>query len=244
MTLIGKILVLLNVALSLALAIWALGVYTQRVDWSSEKGDFLHAQGELAKRRERLAPKSGYGLWDELTASESRWRASSRLYKFFEPLRASNDAWFKAQYEALKADKPDPIKVPTYKDGQLVFDPQFFGRLVLADAKDKNGQPLRGLAGYVREYNEKQVGIKLAMDELDKWIKEDSDLTAKLSGEGSLRQRIDQEDEKRRRIVAEQDYLKPLLVNSLVEGELLLKRQNALEVRIKELGRVGVASSR
>jgi hypothetical protein len=57
-----------------------------------------------------------------------------------------------------------------------------------------------------------------------------------------LRQRIEDEKVKVKLADEEQAILKPLLVNTAVEAELILRRREMLEQRIKELTGVGVAS--
>src|SRR5437588_3739135 len=54
MTMFGKILVLVNVAFSVAMAAWALGIYTQRIDYSTPKATAERQAGEIAQRQEQI----------------------------------------------------------------------------------------------------------------------------------------------------------------------------------------------
>src|SRR5262249_20515106 len=71
---------------------------------------------------------------------------------------------------------------------------------------------------------------------------QDADVTSKITEQRAL---LFQEQEKRERVLAEQEYLKPLLVNTAVESDLLTKRLTALRTRVDELKKsAGIASSR
>src|SRR5438132_179081 len=54
MTKLAKILIFVTVALSVAMAAWALGVYTNYIDWSATKATGDRQAGELAKRIDRI----------------------------------------------------------------------------------------------------------------------------------------------------------------------------------------------
>jgi hypothetical protein len=271
MTLIGKLLVLLTVALSVTMAFWAFGVYTQRIEWAG-KVSGAAAHDELTKRRERIKPQqsTGYGLQDSVAAAEARWKVSAQNLTGIEPLRAQNKKWYGEQLTLL-VKGPGPVKTADYKDGRLVFDPNTI-RPVLVDAKDKAGQPLQNRDFYVDKYNERKDQIATAMDEIGKWMKPEvwealpkrdgridvdeavkqikpGDLAGLLITDADVTQEITrlrvllvQEQDKRARVLAEIEYLKPQLVNSAVESELLEKRQASLKARIEELKAVGVAA--
>jgi hypothetical protein len=242
MTRLGKILVFLNLALSLAMAFWALGVYTHHVDWWTPAATPDRAQGEVFRRRDRiLTQDQSSGLWRNVQTAETRWKSGTVALLTLQPWVPANAKWYQDQLTELH-DKADPAKALNYKDGLLVLDDKNRERPTLVEAKDKGGQALKALAAYQKEYDDKQKLLKETMDELNKWIKEDTDLTEKMVGDHGLRALLDQEVDKKRRVVAEIDDLKPQVVNSRVEGELLIKRRQALEERVKELQNTGVAA--
>ena len=245
MTLFGKILVLLNVTLSLLMAAWAVGVYTGHLHWTIDKS-VQESEFEVNQLRERLAPAGkGFSLYDDLGTAEARWKPASARFQAMEPLWAKNQKWYEGQLGELKTSGK-PVKMASYKAGQAEVhdDPQNFGLPVMVEATDKGGKPLTGMDPYKKEYDDKQVAIKAVMDDLAKLIVEDKELTEKIGGKDGLRVQLDAEAEKKKGVLAEQDYIKPLLVNSLVEGELLVKRRADLEARVKELRATPVASSR
>jgi hypothetical protein len=78
---------------------------------------------------------------------------------------------------------------------------------------------------------------------LVKAIEEDKDLTNRLIGEGAnkgLQQRILDERAKMKEAINEQGFVRPLLINAVVESDLVFRRQRALEARINELHKTGV----
>ena len=66
-----------------------------------------------------------------------------------------------------------------------------------------------------------------------------------MKGIKGLHQRLEDEKAKRQGVIAELKRVKPRLVNTVVEGQLILNRQKQLESRIDELkkGGVGVAAA-
>jgi hypothetical protein len=243
MTLFGKILVLLNVTLSLLMAAWAIGVYTNHLHWGIDKS-VQQSEFEVNELRDRLASGKGASLYDNLGTAEARWKTASPVFQTMEPLWAKNQKWYQEHLAELQTSAK-PVKTPSYKAGQLEFDPNNFGLPLMVEATDKGGKPFTsGLAPYKKDYDDKQAAIKVAMDDLKNLIAEDKDLTVEIGGKNGLRAKIEREADKKQRVLAELDYLKPLLVNSLVEGELLLKRQADLEARVKQLRATPVAASR
>jgi hypothetical protein len=260
-TLVGKILVLLNVALALLMAAFALGVYTRNIEWSADtKKSAQETVARVKALQEELSPSStkpGTGLWAQLAAAEQYWKdptqegqgthpdAYTRV-ELFEQIRPRNQKWYADQLTEL-VETPNQIKKPSYKDGRLEvlkFNLQVYGQPKMVEATDGAGRALRGFKSYKQEYDQRQQEIVAAMKELNKWIDRDAELTEKIGGEHGLRFQIAREIDKTQRVVAEQDYLKPLLVNTAVESDLLVQRREQLEARVKELQGVGVASSR
>ena len=54
MTKFAKIMIFLTVAMSIVMAAWALGVYTNHIDWSANKATADRPAGELTKRIDRI----------------------------------------------------------------------------------------------------------------------------------------------------------------------------------------------
>jgi hypothetical protein len=109
-------------------------------------------------------------------------------------------------------------------------------------AKDRSGNPLRSLTRYDADIDAKLKEIGVVLMKYDALVKEDAELTQRMLGPKGLQQRLIDERVKRDNVLKEQDLVKPLLVNTVVDSELILKRTKALEERIKELKNVGVAT--
>ncbi len=237
MTLAGKILVLLNLTLALAMAFWAVGVYTQHIDYKTPAPPGAD-EGPLAKLNREIKDRG-----EDLGAAELRW---ARPYKFLGPItqqRQLNQKWYGEQLAAMRQGQ-GPLQVASVKAGQLDLDPKNYGRPLLVEAKDANDQPLQPLATYEKAYAEAKQAVADAQAELKKQINRDTELTQEIGGDNGVRAQLAREEQKQKDVLAEQEYLRPLLVNSLVEGELLVKRQADLEARVKQLKAVGVAASR
>jgi hypothetical protein len=255
MTIFGKILVFVNLALSFVMLAWAVGVYTESVDWATPKATPEKAQGELYKLRDRIAPQGGFGLWDAVKQSEARLKTSNAAVAAVETprdskqkwdtVRRENQRWYAEQLKELETSV-NPVKdvVRREKEGDLVLDDKHPGRPLMQESKDKSGKPLVGMAFYIKELADTNTQIKEAIGDLNKFVAEDAELTAMIGGPKGLRVRLADEEEKRLRVLSEQDYLKPLLVNSQVEGELLQKRHRELEARKTELTRQGGVAAR
>jgi hypothetical protein len=245
MTLIGKVLVILNLILGMLMATWALGLYTQRLDWHSKGGGPDKPAGEIAKRQERENQ-----LWRAVTAAETRWLMAAREAWRPQQERVALEKWYDAQLKTLDAGQA-PVKVTVRKDGQIVVVTDKASGLrmpYLEEGKDRAGQPLQSLEFYKREIEATQKSTQAELEKLTKAEKEDADLTLKLGGDiesggktKGMRQRLHEETIKQERIEAEVKILSPLLVNSEVEGELLQKRHEQLLRRVSELQALGVA---
>src|SRR5262245_33562102 len=113
MTLFGKILVFVNLALSFVMLAWALGVYTGSTDWATPKATPEKAQGELFKLRDRIAPQGAFGLWDTVKQAEARWKTANANLAAVEiprdsrqkwdTLRAENKRWYDEQLKDLES---------------------------------------------------------------------------------------------------------------------------------------------
>jgi hypothetical protein len=244
-TFFGKILVMINLALSLLLATWALGVYTTRTDWSSKDGPPEKVKGEVFRRQNQNTE-----AWKTLVAAEARWKADAAVVRLYEFARAENDRWYAAQLKELDVS-PNPLNAVTWRAGVLVpdakqfaLDPRMPARPALAPAKDKFERPLKSLESYKKEFSDTQVEIKREMEKYQGLVKEDIRLTIELGGEKKLRHRLEMEQERQERVAAEIDHLKPLLVNSEVEANLLEARRVTLERRVAELKALGLTATR
>ena len=98
------------------------------------------------------------------------------------------------------------------------------------------------------ERNDKLLSdIQAVLEKHQNQIKEANRLTDLITGDKNRRglyQRILDEKAKAKEVLAEQELLRPLLVNTAVESQLILKRQRQMQKRIDELKNANVATGK
>jgi hypothetical protein len=250
MTVFGKILVMLNLALSLMLAAWAFGVWSDRIDFSNTKASGERTAGEFARREAELA-----SLWEGVRPAEAGWQLARADLRAQEKQRDSDLAWYYDQVQHLlgKPNPAEPVKVVVWADrddeklgvrrGQVALDPRTL-RPVMAPAKDAAGNPLLSLAAYDAEERKVLSSIDEVQNKFQKQVDQAIAYTEQLLGPKGLQQRLLAEKGKLADVQAEEKLVRPLLVNTAVDSELVFKRQKSLEERVKELERVGVAAGK
>jgi hypothetical protein len=256
MTKTGKILVVLNLALSVCMASWAFGVWSNRIDFSDTKATAEQPGGEFAQRAVQID-----ALWATVPPAEQAWKTARADLLERESRRLADRGWFEDELSHIrtKADPKDrdhPCRTVKYaaanddppgaRKGEVVLDPAT-DRPALENANDRAGNRLWSL----RYYAEKEQGIlrdmEAAQKDHEKQIKEAVALTERIVGTKEptktkgLQQRLLDERKKRDDVVAEEELIQPQLINAVVESELILKRRKALELRIEELNKIGVA---
>ena len=245
MTTFGKVLVLFTLAVSLLMMGFALAVYTNRIDWSDrppKEGD----PGGLLAQRDAEAKR----LWTELRLAESGWRLGQEALTRDERQRVQDRLWYQSELAHLYsgATPVNPCREVILDRGVPAPDPRNFGRPRMVAAKDAAGQPLLSLAAYDKRDEEIHKETLAAVDKLRQAVEQDTQLTNELAGDPlkrtkGLRQRINDERAKRADVVAEEEFIRPLLINTVVESELILKRQKSLRARVSELEKDRVAGA-
>ena len=279
MTMLGKILVLLNLAFSVAMAAWALGVYTQRIDYATAKATNTQPAGLVFQRQEQIRqlqallrgadatdPKDKDSAIAELTAYrqltgeknaradekvggvENRWRLAYALLRSLELERTDNKAWYADQLKKLEVG-PGKAKFFVYKKDmtgkEIRGEPELEGIKGssgldyhvprLQDFKDPALDP-REVAR--NELVQKQKSIDDELVKIGKLIKEDTELTEKKAGKdgkGGVAGQVVLQQGRLKKTEEEVKDLQPREINTLVESDLLLKRQEQLKGRVKEL---------
>jgi hypothetical protein len=125
MTQLGKILVFINLVLSVVMAGWAGMLYAQRVDWSSP------AKGTDAGGVVPRLNASALQLWGQVSAAETAWKADRKELADRERLRPENKAWYAKQ--VLEPERGQgTIKVLVYDlEGDVIVDPTDKTRLLV-----------------------------------------------------------------------------------------------------------------
>jgi hypothetical protein len=274
MTKFGKALVLFNLVFSVLMAIWAIGVFANRVDFSNTKKPD-QVLGLLAQREGRVKE-----VKDAFRPADAGWARARAAVYFQESFRPKLTAWYAEQLQNARDGNKEIGEVDMTKElarqrdaasfspvvtgpSGLVFNPRFFEVPTMVAAKDAYGKPLRSLQVYSQEEQGLNKSIENERARYQKAIEEDVRQTALLIGREAalqklgaeqanalldakldskgLRQRLQDERVKEQKLQEQIDFLKPLRVNVAVEHQLLQKRAQALEKRIEELKKIGVA---
>jgi hypothetical protein len=251
MTRLGKILVGLNLVLSLAMASWAWALWSNRIDWSNTRGAAEQAGGQFKEREDQLA-----ALWENERPAEAHWRAERAAVRTAEAHIDAGPPFYLAEIDHLmdKASAAKPARQVVFADqddprlgvkkGQVAPDPGNKSLPKMEQAKGAAGGQLQlqSLRYYDEQLKNKLDERQALLTKHQEQIAEATRLTDQLTGPRGLFQRLADERRKRVGIDDELKQVYPLLVNSQVEAELVLKRQKALEQRLGELRGTGVAA--
>ncbi len=240
-TTFGKSLVFVNLVLSLLMAAWAQGVYSSRIDWSNNKGKDGAPDGELVRRVARVRE-----LGDALRPAGLAWNDGRVAIAGLDTRRTADRQWYEGELTFLRtgATRDNPARVVKVERGQPVLGED--GRPVLVAGRDAFGQPLVSFVAYSQDAEALGQQIDQKGKELAKAIDEDAALSVQLAGDPAagvkgLQQRILDARAKLAEATKEQEFVRPLLINAVVNSDLVFKRQRSLEARIRELEKVGVA---
>jgi hypothetical protein len=246
MTAFGKLLVFCNLTLSLFLMTWALGVWTNRIDFSNAKATAEQSAGEFAKRDEVLKT-----LGDGLDPAQRNWRDARGKIADQEARQVADWEFYRAEldHNRTRADKKNPCRTVAYADkdndklgvrkGQIDLAETGLPKMVNVEVPAGNGLPC--LATLDAEVAKNVEAIALEQDKFIKQTNEATALTQKLVGDKGLQQRLLDEKQKRENVLAEQKLVGPQRINAYVEYELIGKRNQQLLLRIAELDKIGVA---
>lgn len=246
MTKLAKLLILLNTAFSFAMMAWALSLLSNRIDWTDQKAKDDQPPGELAKRRARIEE-----LWTGVRPAEAAWRDPHGEIVTLERRRPEDRRWYAAELQHLftGAKEGSPARGVQFERGVPAQDPANFNRPRMVNVNDRGGQPLQAMTYYDTELDNERAKLVKEIERHDKLVKEDTALTVKLVGGldpltkmmvvKGLRQRLIDERTKLLNLDEEEKLVKPLLINTYVDSQLILKRAELLKARIEELERLG-----
>jgi hypothetical protein len=240
MTMAGKIALFVNLALSLMFAVWGFGICSQRVNWTDKK---------LGEREGK------YAIWaseikqfqdSSRSRVDRRWLESTQSLRRLEALRPKKQEWYNQQINLLKAgDANQKILGIDFDQGQIKMD-RTSGLPVMKVITDQANKPMPGLASLQvlhDAYMNIQGRIVTTTAEIEKLVQDEKQLTEQL-GDGKVRGlRFDlaQHQLAEKQSLDEQEFLQPLLYNSMVKEQSLKDRQRVLEGRVKEMQTSSVA---
>jgi hypothetical protein len=254
MTLLGKILVFVNLLLSFLMLSWAVGLYTNRVDWTATKAKGDKPDGVLLARQERIKTANA-----SLLVAGDRWRSALRGIPD-SPVAATRDGLFgvekriaddrKWYADQLAEGKQGPggqagkqqINWIKFGPDGLAVSPTSLNRPALepairrkSDKPDETGRPLYCYQYYVADLARITQAIDAQQVAYQDAVKQAADLTQLAIGPKGLRQRIADEQVKNSRVKEEMRDVLGRETNAIVETEILASRQGQLEKRVEEL---------
>lgn len=249
MTRFGKLLVFLNLILSVTFAGWAAAVYTQRIDWAPARtltGDLIEDRpGRVKELTDQVK-----GLVELRDLSETRWQNAY--------LRMVNEQQHRSTYQQWYAQELTTQRTGEGPDGRRVEFPvrqlnyTQTGDIDMAPVKDKdkaftvNGEPVKALDYYDEQYKDLVKKIKALQDEYAKRAKEAEEQSKTINGDpgrtDGLRTQVLNLKAYLRNANDEMAYLQPLYDSTTAELSTMTKRNLALRKRKKELEEFAAAN--
>jgi hypothetical protein len=250
LTLAGKIALFVNLALSVLFAFLGFGIYSQRINWTDKKigeRDGKYQLKDLRIRDLKAARDRVEARWaTALKSPEVPGRSPGGILAM-EASRPRKQAWYKQQIEILKTgDANQKILDIDFDQGLIRLNPPVTGLPEMKEVTDQSKKPIPGLASLLilnEAYSRIQKDIVTKTGEIEKLIQEERLLTEQL-GDGKVRGLhfdLAQQQLAEKRSLDEQEYLQPLLYNSMVKRQSLEDRRRVLEGRVKKLQASSVA---
>jgi hypothetical protein len=242
-TTIGKSLIFINVILSIVFASWALGIFTNRIDWPgggtpSVPGE--RALGEVGKRDKEIKEAEGASK-----LATGNWQAWSKALKNVETVqRPQARTWFATKLKSLE-EGANPVTSLAYAtDGKLQVGAE--GKPI----PGPGGTPLVSRAAFRKQMADIDAKILQLVAQAKNDLTSAEALTIQINGirEGNLvkqkglRDLLAELAQARQNAIDETEYVRPFRFNRQAEAELLQKRQASLAQRIEELKNVSTAS--
>ncbi len=191
--------------------------------------------------------------------SEAGWRDVRGNLLDQENYRAADRPWYAAELELARtrATDMDPAHTVVYTKGVLETEPvknepkhlrpKMENATVELAPPPAKPTPLASLESYKKLESQKRAEVIAEALKLQTLVDEDKRLTNQLvpeDGKG-LRQRVEDEKVKVRRVDDELAILQPLKINTRIENDLILGRDDKMRERIKELkAALGVSESK
>jgi hypothetical protein len=230
----GRVLTLVNLALTLTFAFWAVGVYSNHVDLSDKEDQQKSAEEQsLYFRRAKTIEK----LNKARDPAEARLQAIGTAVAGAEELRPALQSWYASELESLRTGNQQP-QAPVLAKDEIQLDKQGYPRM--GPVLGPEDRPLRGVASLAKLdqlYKQKLEEIQGITNAIDGLIAEQQKSSSEIGSgqEQGLRHELASVQAKIKQSRDRQENLKPKVYNRQVELALLLKRQQGLVSRLKEL---------
>jgi hypothetical protein len=254
-TIFGKVLLLLNFALSLLGFSWAVFVFVTPVVGPAKLKDYEN-QAKVNSQSTRDALTVRDRAAENLRVAELGNAARNAKGPGSLPgeTRQGERDYYDAELSHLvygdptgiQPERKQPLRAIELDDKGYKLDPANGNRPKLTRLMERDDpakpieQPLEALVAAQKEALQALIGKDQKYDSLLGIIRKHIELTDQLDGNAEkklkgLQDQLKAEIEKAKRLLQQVDDLRPLYVNSVVESELILRRQRALRDRYEEL---------
>jgi small-conductance mechanosensitive channel len=233
-TYFGKILVLVNGAISLVFAFWAVSLYVHPTGWNDQVKELgIQIRDQLYSRDQAQLL---YRDANEALAKLIDQRAKN-LAVYGEALNAMDTG-----LDGMGQPAAEPVRSLQYTKGDLTVDPAtFLPKFGDAPVFVPTKKPLEALVVYVNEVEKARTALAEKRAAVAALIDQDHALAAALT---RSRDQLAEAQRRLRNSTDEELYLRPLVYNHQVERQLLEDRKTQLESRKRELEAVGSRSAR
>lgn len=255
----GKLLVFLNLVLSLIFLGWSLALFTQRMDWAPHKNLFT---GEIDQETGKLQAllQDIKQLVEHRELAEARWQTDAALLPRLYEQREAYQKWYKDQVQQARTGKDStgldkendkPVRRLVAKPGDPLGLPTMDPNL-REPIKDSRGNDVHSIAYYQQQYEEIKKELETLQAQIQKLIQENEQLTQEISGrvdakgvlqDRGLRGQLEDRNAYKKLWHDEIAYLRPHVVNQLIHVEEQKRRMAALQARLKELQAGAVAGA-
>jgi hypothetical protein len=232
MTLIGKLLAVVNLLIGIALVTWSVSLYTQRPGWFDKKAEGGVSAGQYPMSFESLKEEIDL-LGRAATAASGNWGAQRKVLDDLEKKRADRQKEYAVRLDWTQNGNPN-------KDGAGFFEPVYEARSGLLDLttvgepiKGSDNLPLKGVGKLGATFNadvEKAAAqTKLITNYRDQFKALGIEIL-------NTEKRLLKIGEIRDSVQAELFYLETFEVNVYETRETVLRRKRQLTSRLAELG--------
>ena len=248
MSTLGKVLVIVHVALALAVLTWAIGVATHKIQWNAPQGAAAGPGGVESIFARQKAKADEYNV--AVDRAYTRWSGNLAQVQALEQERYPRRSFYGSQLilvETGQIHDPDPQKGPRDVQNpvqELVNAPN--GYLLLQPTGRKPyevrpGEAADSAAGYQRKMARLVEDIKASQAKNAEAIAQREQLNKEIIGwteprpEKGLRRRLNEQIVITDQALAENQYVGTFVTNREAEFGLLKKRRDALTARMEEL---------
>jgi hypothetical protein len=234
---LGKVLVIVHGALSLAVLAWALGIYTHRINWNAPQGGGANKEESVYARQKAKADEYNVAV----DRAYTRWSGNLFQVQALDQERYPRRNFYGTQLYLVQTgqlngkDVPQPVQQLVNAPNGFLDIRQVVGR---PPYEVRAGVPADSIAGYERKMARLVEDIKASQVRNDQALAERDALNREVIGTQQakgLRRRYNEQVEIMDRALAEDQYAATFVTNREAEFGLFKKRRDALTGRMTEL---------